>query len=73
MVEIRCKRCHRLLMKIVDIGINGKVEIKCPKCKEISIIELICPWSHISLSGMRTVVYTTGVNRAESTAFAPQC
>ncbi len=35
MTEIRCKKCRRLLMK----GAVTVVEIKCPKCGYIQIIE----------------------------------
>ena len=32
--EFRCKFCHRLLAKVGD---GSKVEIKCPKCKTLSL------------------------------------
>ncbi|OGC07194.1 hypothetical protein A3H38_03195 [candidate division WOR-1 bacterium RIFCSPLOWO2_02_FULL_46_20] len=32
--EFRCKFCHRLLAKV---GEGSKVEIKCPKCKTLSL------------------------------------
>jgi phage FluMu protein Com len=32
--EFRCKFCHRLLAKVDKAK---KVEIKCPKCKSISL------------------------------------
>ncbi|RJQ54535.1 MAG: Com family DNA-binding transcriptional regulator [Nitrospiraceae bacterium] len=35
MTEIRCKRCRRLLMK----GEVKSVEIKCPKCGYIQMVE----------------------------------
>jgi phage FluMu protein Com len=35
MSEIRCKKCRRLLMK----GEVKAVEIKCPKCGHIQVIE----------------------------------
>lgn len=38
MIEIRCVKCHRLLMK-------GKIviaEIKCPKCGFVDTVELFC-------------------------------
>ncbi|ADD67606.1 hypothetical protein Dacet_0826 [Denitrovibrio acetiphilus DSM 12809] len=34
-IEIRCKRCKRLLMK----GVVKNVEIKCPKCGYIQMFE----------------------------------
>jgi LSD1 subclass zinc finger protein len=33
MKEIRCKKCGKLLGKI-----EGKAEIKCPRCKEINTV-----------------------------------
>jgi phage FluMu protein Com len=36
MVEIRCKKCNRLLMKAWWI----KIEIKCPKCGYVNYIIL---------------------------------
>jgi LSD1 subclass zinc finger protein len=33
MKEIRCKNCGKLLGKI-----DGKAEIKCPRCKEINTV-----------------------------------
>jgi phage FluMu protein Com len=32
--EFRCKFCHRLLAKV---GEGSMVEIKCPKCKTMSL------------------------------------
>ena len=41
--EIRCKKCNRLLFKILDQPINGEepyiIEIVCPKCKYKQVIE----------------------------------
>ncbi len=36
MKEFRCKFCHRLLAKIEA---QGKVEIKCPKCKTMNLFD----------------------------------
>lgn len=49
MEEIRCKKCNRLLMKIignhfVDIpkpGMFLESEIKCPKCKFITTYNIL--------------------------------
>lgn len=38
MVEMRCKRCGKLLGKYS--GVKGNVEIKCPRCKELNIVIL---------------------------------
>ena len=32
MEEIRCKKCRRLLMKVVNNFVGCGVYIKCPKC-----------------------------------------
>ena len=34
--EFRCKFCQRLLAKV---GENGRVEIKCPKCKTLNLYQ----------------------------------
>lgn len=34
-----CKFCHKLLFKINDIHLSGRIEIKCPKCKKINEVE----------------------------------
>jgi LSD1 subclass zinc finger protein len=33
MIEVRCKKCDKLLMKIKG---TAYVEIKCPRCKAIN-------------------------------------
>ena len=35
MVEIRCKRCNKVLFKANEEP-NGGISIKCPKCKYIN-------------------------------------
>lgn len=32
MIELRCKKCHKLLAR-VDSSIEGEIEIVCPRCK----------------------------------------
>lgn len=34
--EFRCKFCHRLLAKVDE---EGRVEIKCPKCKTLNLYQ----------------------------------
>lgn len=39
MKEYRCKNCGKLLFR-VDKKTQGKIEVKCTKCKEINKIDL---------------------------------
>lgn len=32
MIDLRCKRCRKLLLRAEDIR-SGKAELKCPNCK----------------------------------------
>ena len=38
MTEIRCVKCRRLLMKAENL--IGEIEIKCPKCGFIDLVEI---------------------------------
>ena len=38
MTEIRCVKCRRLLFKVLNCA--GKIEIKCPKCGMVDIVQL---------------------------------
>lgn len=39
MVEKRCLKCNKLLLKTVEIKVNATIEVKCGKCKSINIIK----------------------------------
>ena len=38
-VSVRCARCQHILMD-KEVGSNGRVRIKCPKCKHYTVINL---------------------------------
>ena len=42
LVEFRCAKCGKLLGKI-----KGEVEIKCPRCRELNIVNTECQKSAI--------------------------
>lgn len=48
-MDIRCKTCHKLLAK----SFCGKVEIKCPRCKKITMIAKSCEPEHQRVSSLR--------------------
>jgi len=35
MLDIRCKKCNRLLLRVTHLG-NSELEIKCPKCSYLN-------------------------------------
>ena len=35
MIDIRCKKCNRLLLRVTNLS-NSQMEIKCPKCSYIN-------------------------------------
>lgn len=41
--EQRCGRCQRLLMKTEDDAIQGRIDIKCPRCKSFNTLRPLSP------------------------------
>jgi phage FluMu protein Com len=42
--EYRCKRCHKLLAKIVVkeyAGMSHEIEIKCPRCEYLNLTTVL--------------------------------
>jgi phage FluMu protein Com len=42
--EYRCKKCNKLLAKIVlkeYAGLYNEIEIKCPRCEYINLVAMI--------------------------------
>lgn len=37
LIEVRCHQCGKLIGKI-----EGKAEIKCPRCKKVNIVNTEC-------------------------------
>ena len=35
MIDIRCKKCNRLLLRVTNLS-NSQLEIKCPKCSYLN-------------------------------------
>ncbi len=35
MIDVRCKKCGRLLLKATNLS-NSQLEIKCPKCSYLN-------------------------------------
>lgn len=42
LVEIRCKKCNRILFKI-KLEKDAYIECKCSRCNEINKIQLVKP------------------------------